>query len=306
MTTDREGRAARALGPSLYSAELGMAICQRMAAGESLMAICRDPAMPHRTTVHKWALAKPDFGVMLASAQRARRLLLRRRDRAFELARRARPTPAKGGQPSTYTPEVGEEICWRLIHGESLLSIGRDPEMPCPGTVYRWVKRHDDFEEMYRDARTMQADYLFDETREVAVAATVETVSVDRLRFDIARWQTSRLAPKKYMDRLQAADERAAQEAAEKAEATAARVEKAIAGGFQRVLVTSFERSPKDPKVVIAYPPRDAEEAARYEAHFGEPYSGPGPMSAQDDWRYLEAHRARRRALLKELGVEDV
>jgi hypothetical protein len=47
----------------------------------------------------------------------------------------------------------------------------------------------------------MQADYLFDEAREVALAAP-KTVWIERLRFDVIRWQTARLAPRKYCERL--------------------------------------------------------------------------------------------------------
>lgn len=40
--------------PSIYTTELAQAICKRLAAGESLRAICRDDEMPDRETVHNW------------------------------------------------------------------------------------------------------------------------------------------------------------------------------------------------------------------------------------------------------------
>jgi hypothetical protein len=40
--------------PSLYSAEITDKICDRLAAGESLNAICRDERMPSRKVVHEW------------------------------------------------------------------------------------------------------------------------------------------------------------------------------------------------------------------------------------------------------------
>jgi hypothetical protein len=40
--------------PSLYSDELAAEICERLAAGESLNAICRDKRMPSRKVVHEW------------------------------------------------------------------------------------------------------------------------------------------------------------------------------------------------------------------------------------------------------------
>lgn len=42
--------------PSIYSQELADKICVRLAAGESLRSICRDPDMPEARTVHYWLL----------------------------------------------------------------------------------------------------------------------------------------------------------------------------------------------------------------------------------------------------------
>lgn len=42
--------------PSIYSAKLVNKICKRIAAGESLLQICRDDDMPAHSTVHEWLL----------------------------------------------------------------------------------------------------------------------------------------------------------------------------------------------------------------------------------------------------------
>lgn len=42
--------------PSVYTAKLAGKICRRLAAGESLRAICRDDGMPDESTVRGWAL----------------------------------------------------------------------------------------------------------------------------------------------------------------------------------------------------------------------------------------------------------
>src|SRR5258708_3873989 len=48
---------------STYTPERGAAICRRLAAGESLRAICRaDPAMPTEKTVWNWARAHETEG----------------------------------------------------------------------------------------------------------------------------------------------------------------------------------------------------------------------------------------------------
>jgi hypothetical protein len=40
--------------PSLFTAELAAAICERISLGESLRSICRDEKMPDRATVFRW------------------------------------------------------------------------------------------------------------------------------------------------------------------------------------------------------------------------------------------------------------
>ena len=257
---------AAAPGASVYTEALGQAICRRVLAGESLRAICAGPGSPHRTTLRAWMTRHPEFAQGLVAAQQAARLAWRRRDRACFAHLAARPKPRRGGKPSTYTPAMGEAICARLMEGESLTAIARDPAMPAYATILGWVRRHPEFEDMYVQARQVQADYFCDEARDVALAATPETVWVARLCFSVIRWQAARLAPRKYVERVAVMEAVAEQRRAE-AEAAAMRPDSLIC-------VTHFERSP-DGKTILAVPPRNAEEEARWEAAHGKPYDGP-------------------------------
>lgn len=47
--------------PSLYTPETVDRICDRLADGESLKAICRSPGMPSERTVLGWAATRPEF-----------------------------------------------------------------------------------------------------------------------------------------------------------------------------------------------------------------------------------------------------
>src|SRR5271167_968748 len=47
--------------PSDYSAEIAEAICDRLVNGESLRAVCADPAMPARATVFRWLASNQEF-----------------------------------------------------------------------------------------------------------------------------------------------------------------------------------------------------------------------------------------------------
>lgn len=46
---------------TIYTVELGTEICTRIAMGESLTSICKDPDMPTAPTVLNWVFRDPDF-----------------------------------------------------------------------------------------------------------------------------------------------------------------------------------------------------------------------------------------------------
>lgn len=63
---------ARKFGrPSLYSEELASLICERLAGGESLRAICREVGMPGGETVRRWLRDDEQFRAQYARAREA-------------------------------------------------------------------------------------------------------------------------------------------------------------------------------------------------------------------------------------------
>lgn len=52
-----------------YNLALAALICDRLSDGESLKAICTDPAMPGRSTVFQWLALHPEFADMYARAR---------------------------------------------------------------------------------------------------------------------------------------------------------------------------------------------------------------------------------------------
>lgn len=108
-----------------------------------------------------------------------------------------------GGRPSIYSPDLAAAICERLVTGESLRAICRDPDMPAISSVFLWMSVHKGFSEQYARARAEQADAKFDELEELAATATPETASVVKLQVDTRKWVLSRMAPKKYGDKVQ-------------------------------------------------------------------------------------------------------
>ncbi|THD81761.1 MAG: hypothetical protein E7812_02785 [Phenylobacterium sp.] len=270
LAADPAGRCGAGWRESLYSAELGQAVCARVAAGASLREISAEPGMPDRTTVWKWAQGEPAFAEGLAAAQGQARTAARVRGRArmarLRAAQLARPRSRGGLATSRYCPDLAEAICERLANGESLKAIGRDPAMPCAATIYHWLERFPEFEAAYVTARRRQADTLMDEVREVGLAATPKTVWADRLHFDTLRWLTARLAPKKYLERLVVIQAQA-------------EMAKADEQGPLRVVVVSFTSGPNGESLVA--PPRCQAEADAWVRAYGRPYDGPGFSAGQ-------------------------
>jgi hypothetical protein len=105
-----------------------------------------------------------------------------------------------GGRPSDYTPEIVDAICERLIEGESLVQICRYENMPGYSTIMGWLNKHAEFADKYARAREAQADYLADDI--IRIADESEDAQKARLQVDARKWKASKLAPKKYGDKL--------------------------------------------------------------------------------------------------------
>lgn len=167
-----------------YSPEFAEAFCARVEAGESLVAISRDPAFPPRSTVEHWVGQNPAFARRLAEAVALVGL-------------------SPGGRPTLYSVEMAALICRRLAGGEALHRICAEPGMPANTTVVLWLRRYPEFEELYGIARDAQSERMFDRVGEIAEAATPETAQVAGVQIRAAQWQAAKLAPRKYGTRVE-------------------------------------------------------------------------------------------------------
>lgn len=100
------------------------------------------------------------------------------------------------GRKSTYTPEIGQEICERLAQGEVLYKICQDKHMPSFPTVNRWLLDKPDFLNDYMRAREIQQDYEADKILEIADNAV--DANLARVQIATRQWRAGRLYPKKY------------------------------------------------------------------------------------------------------------
>lgn len=124
------------------------------------------------------------------------------------------------GRPSDYSQELCDIICERLGDGESLRSICSDDGMPRKATVFRWLKKHEDFRDQYARARETQADSLADEILTIADdgqndwmernageskawVENGEALNRSRIRIDARKWLAGKMKPKVYGDKVE-------------------------------------------------------------------------------------------------------
>lgn len=120
-------------------------------------------------------------------------------------------------RPTDYSQELADLICERIANGESLRTICADESMPGKSTVFRWLASYSDFGTKYAHAREEQADLYAESIVEIADEAEVQAIhqgeevrldlsaaaiARNRLRVDARKWYASKLAPKKYGDKV--------------------------------------------------------------------------------------------------------
>lgn len=122
----------------------------------------------------------------------------------------------KIGRPSSYSQKVADMICERLAYGESLRKICLGDNMPNRSTVIRWLADMPAFRNHYAHAREAQAEHFLDEILEIAddsagdievgkdgqTRVSHEAIARAKLRIDTRKWMMSKLAPKKYGDKI--------------------------------------------------------------------------------------------------------
>jgi hypothetical protein len=132
------------------------------------------------------------------------------------------PFPVKRpqGRPSSFNQDTADEICSRLADGQSLRAICREDWAPDFKTVFRWLQVRHGFRQQYAEARDIGLEQMADELLEIADDGSNDWIENNhpdnpgykfngehfarsRLRVDTRKWVLSKLAPKRYGDKLQ-------------------------------------------------------------------------------------------------------
>jgi transposase-like protein len=109
------------------------AFLARFAAGESIVSICRDPAMPSRKRLSYWRLTQGEFGGEL-----------------FWLIRRQKAERSRGAAysaPRAWDEALADRILLHVGRGHSVRRLRRvDPTLPGAGVIARWRRERPDFD----------------------------------------------------------------------------------------------------------------------------------------------------------------
>jgi len=100
------------------------------------------------------------------------------------------------GRPSSYTDEIADIICERMINGENFSQICADPMMPSRAALYRWRASRPDFDARCARAREGLADYLLDKIEEMAEATTEANYQSQKVKIATAQWRAEKMAPR--------------------------------------------------------------------------------------------------------------
>jgi hypothetical protein len=120
----------------------------------------------------------------------------------------------KRRQRHSYSPEVADLICERLLDGASLRQICQDRNVPARSTLFVWLRRHPEFAREYTSAKRFQIQWLADEMVDIAdgpanhgiereepdglKVRTFDPESVRRRQIAALHSRISKLKPKRY------------------------------------------------------------------------------------------------------------
>lgn len=129
-------------------------------------------------------------------------------------------TPARG-RPVLFTKELADRICESIAQGKTLRAVCRELDL-AHSTVLNWVVYdHQGFADQYTRARQLQveawADVIVAEAEDSSKdtqtltrrdgteyeAPDHEWINRSRLRVDTYKWLMSKLAPKKYGEKVE-------------------------------------------------------------------------------------------------------
>jgi hypothetical protein len=106
------------------------ALIGRLIAGEGIVAVLRDPAMPSRAVYAYWRATQPEFAGEVYRVKE-----LRAEQRLARNKARARP----------FDPVIADRLLARVLRGEPIGEVRNDPAMPSGTLITRWRRENREF-----------------------------------------------------------------------------------------------------------------------------------------------------------------
>ena len=124
------------------------------------------------------------------------------------------------GRPTKYTPALAADICRRIAEGERAGKVLQHYGLN-RSTLWEWLDKHPEFSDQYARAKEQQMAAMEEEILEIADDNSEDEIELEdsngnpytrvnhdhinrsRLRVDTRKWLMSKLAPKRYGDRIE-------------------------------------------------------------------------------------------------------
>ena len=102
-----------------------------------------------------------------------------------------------------WTAELEASICEKITEGETIRAICKSPGFPSAPALYRHIVDSPSFREQYARAKEAQMEAMAEEIIDIADRADSEGHNVARLQVDTRKWLMSKLAARRYGDKVQ-------------------------------------------------------------------------------------------------------
>jgi hypothetical protein len=104
-----------------------------------------------------------------------------------------------------YTDEIGHAIASRMIAGESMRSVLRDPQYPCRRTIQQWMIANPEFRALIQQAYELQGEDAGDEIRDLRVRLLNGEIDerTHREARQSCEFEASHRAPKRWGTRIE-------------------------------------------------------------------------------------------------------
>ena len=123
------------------------------------------------------------------------------------------------GRPTKYSPKIADKICEEIASSSNSLHKIAKKNNIAINSILLWLTKHEEFSRQYARAKVLQADFMASEIIEISDDGSNDLMTIERgdtsyeqenkevtsrskLRVDARKWLASKLAPKKYGDKL--------------------------------------------------------------------------------------------------------